>query len=368
MPVDGPVPWPLAEHTAAKHDIYRTYLAKWFPILLAKKKKPFPSVTYVEGFAGPGIYVGGQPGSPILAIRALVNEVPPDRGVAKFVFVDDDPRCIELLRQQLRSAFTARPRSLESMLVEIQCGTCANKLESSLDKLQAWDKPIFAVFDSWGNVPVPYQLFQRLAANIATEVIVTFLPQHFVRFVSQMSDEVDNVFGGDPGWRDILKMVDPDAKRRHLLTAYREMLGRAGFDYLLDFELIDRRGQSMYLIFATNHPLGVAKMKESLWTVDPVFGVGFRDPRDVLQESLFEPDNAQLAPLGRLLASRLARTGRLRVEDLRTFALLGTIFRPEHVISALQVLKESGQLIVEGGGRLQRSSFVSTAPRRGGLL
>lgn len=244
MPVDGPVPWPLAEHTAAKHDIYRTYLAKWFPILLAKKKKPFPSVTYVEGFAGPGIYVGGQPGSPILAIRALVNEVPPDRGVAKFVFVDDDPRCIELLRQQLRSAFTARPRSLESMLVEIQCGTCAIKLESSLDKLQAWDKPIFAVFDSWGNVPVPYQLFQRLAANIA-----------------------------------------------------------------------------------------------------------------------------QLAPLGRLLASRLVTTGRVRVrvEDLRTFALLETIFRPEHVISALQVLKESGQLIVEGGGRLQRSSFVSTAPSRGGL-
>ena len=74
MPVDGPVPWPMAEHTGAKHDIYRTYLAKWFPILLAGKN-PYPSATYAEGFAGPGIYSTGEVGSPIIAVR----RVPPAR-------------------------------------------------------------------------------------------------------------------------------------------------------------------------------------------------------------------------------------------------------------------------------------------------
>ena len=44
---------------------------------------------------------------------------------------------------------------------------------------------------------------QRLAANVSSEVIVTLLPQHFVRFVSQMGEAGDEVFGGNPSWRDV---------------------------------------------------------------------------------------------------------------------------------------------------------------------
>lgn len=361
MPVPGPVPWPMAPHTGAKHDIYRTYLAKWFPILLGGKRKPYPSATYAEGFAGPGIYSEGQEGSPILAVRALVENVPAERGVVKFVFIDDDPRCIALLNQQLLSSFTVRPRSIEAMPVAITEGTCAKALETELDRMKSWGQPIFAVLDSWGNAPVPYQLIRRLAQNPATEVIVTLQPQHFLRFVEQMTEGADDVFGGNPGWRDIVAMSDPEAKRRHLLTAYREMLASAGFSYLLDFELIDRRGQSLYLVFATNHKLGVEKMKDSLWAVDPVFGVGFRDPRDVLQQSLFEPDEAEVAPLAGLLAARLTETGPARVADLREFALLGTIFRPQQVIGALQSLRDDGRLSVAGGGPIRIASFVSMA-------
>ena len=360
MPVPGPVPWPMAPHTGAKHDIYRTYLAKWFPILLAgKRKKPYPSATYAEGFAGPGIYSEGQDGSPILAVRALVETVSAGCGVVKFVFIDDDPRCIALLNKQLLSSFTVRPRTVEAMPVAITEGTCAKTLESELDRMKSWGQPIFAVLDSWGNAPVPYRLIRRLAQNPATEVIVTLQPQHFVRFVEQMSEGADDVFGGNPAWRNIVAMGDPEEKRRHLLTAYREMLAGAGFSYLLDFELIDRRGQLLYLVFATNHHLGVEKMKDSLWAVDPAFGIGFRDPRDVLQQSLFEPDEAELAPLAELLAAHLTDVGRSPVASLRRFALLETIFRPQQVIGALQSLRDAGRLTVEGGGPIRIASLVT---------
>lgn len=358
MPVKGPVPWLMSPHTGAKHDIYRSYLAKWFPILIGGKN-PYPSATYAEGFAGPGIYSEGQDGSPVLALRALVENVPAERGVAKFIFIDDDPRCIALLGKQLRSSFNVRPRSEEAMLVAITEGTCAESLESELDRMECWGHPIFAVLDSWGNAPVPYRLIRRLAQNTATEVIVTLQPQHFVRFVEQMAQGADDVFGGNPAWRDIVTMADPEEKRRHLLTAYREMLAGAGFSYLLDFELVDRRGQLLYLVFATNHQLGVEKMKDSLWAVDPVFGVGFRDPRDLLQQSLFEPDEAQLAPLARLLAAQIAEAGRARVFDLRKYALLETIFRPQQVIGALQLLRDDSRLSVDGGGPIRFASFVS---------
>jgi three-Cys-motif partner protein len=304
MPVDGPVPWRRADHTGAKHDIYRNYLKRWFPILLGGSK-PFPSVTYAEGFAGPGIYDRGEPGSPIIALQTLTDTVSNPDAVVKFLFVDDDPRCASLLKEQFKSLFPERPRTPETPLVQLVDGKCVDQLEPKLDELNAWGQPILAVLDSWGNVPISYQLLKRLAGNRSSEVIITLGPQPFMRFVSQLGPEADDVFGGNPHWRDIQDMTSGDAKRQHILTCYRRTLAAAGFTYLLDFELIDTRGESLYLVFGTNHRRGLQKMKDALWEVDRVYGVGFRDPRDEQSETLFELTDPALAPLARLLLGRI---------------------------------------------------------------
>ncbi|MDI5938668.1 MULTISPECIES: three-Cys-motif partner protein TcmP [unclassified Micromonospora] len=360
MPVNGQVPWSCEQHTVAKHDIYRRYLERWFPILLAGSNA-YPSVTYAEGFSGPGIYSGGEHGSPVIAMRALIEKVPATKGVARFAFIDDDERCVTMLGNTLRTVFPNRPRSDAAMPVKIVKGTCATHLEATLDSMNAWGQPIFANLDSWGNVPVPYRLLQRLAANVSSEVIVTLFPQHFVRFVSSQGESADKVFGGDPTWRTVVDLA-PAAKSRHILTAYRQALCKAGFPYLLDFELIPRKGQPLYLIFGTGHPLGVKKMKDSLWEVDRTQGVGFRDPRDEQAETLFDVDEPLLGPLTRLLARKLQESGPIRVEELRDFALFETVYRPEHVIRALKPLVDRGAIKVDGGGALRRSSLVSLVP------
>ncbi|WP_251828853.1 hypothetical protein [Streptomyces sp. ATCC 21386] len=56
-----------------------------------------------------------------------------------------------------------------------------------------------------------------------------------------------------------------------------------------------------YLTFGTQHELGLEKMKDAMWKVDPSYGVRYRDPRDTQQQTLdlvFEPDTA---PLRRIL-------------------------------------------------------------------
>ena len=357
MPTKGPVPWECVEHTVAKHGIYRRYLERWFPILLTGKVNAFPSVTYAEGFAGPGVYSGGEVGSPVIAIRALTEKVPATKGVARFVFIDDDERCTRLLTERLKVEFPRRPRSEECMPVSILDGACADMLEGTLDSLGAWGHPIFANLDSWGNAPVPYRLLQRVAANIASEVIVTLQPQHFVRFVTDMGEEGDEVFGGDPAWRQVADM-EPAQKSRHILTCYRNALHAAGFAFLLDFELVPRHGQPLYLVFGTNHRRGVEKMKDSLWEVDRTQGVGFRDPRDEQAETLFDVDTPQLAPLARLLHNRLKAVGSTRIERLREFALFETVYRPEHVIAALTPLVQKKVLEANPPGRLLRTSWV----------
>ncbi len=57
--------WPIPPHTQAKHEILRHYLGAWFPILATTQRR----LLYIDGFAGPGEYKGGEDGSPIIALK-----------------------------------------------------------------------------------------------------------------------------------------------------------------------------------------------------------------------------------------------------------------------------------------------------------
>jgi three-Cys-motif partner protein len=289
-----------------------------------------------------------------------LEKVPAGKALTKFIFIDDDPRCIKLLNEQLRLRFPERPRGDGELLVTPFEGKCVDVLGEQLTRHGAWGQPILAVLDSWGNAPISYSLLRRIAHNRASEVIVTFGPQHFVRFVTELGPKADEVFGGDQRWREVRDQPDGEAKRQHLLDCYRRTLQSAGFRHLLDFELVDRRGEVLYLIFATNHPRGVEKMKDTLWEVDPVSGVGFRDPRDEQREALFDVNEPILNPLVRLLLPRIeqAGAGGVRVRELRDFALHETIYRPQHVAPALQPLLDAGTIRSDPPYRVRASGQV----------
>ena len=133
--------------------------------------------------------------------------------------------------------------------------------------------------------------------------------------------------------------------------------------YELTNRIIDTRGESLYLVFGTNHPRGVEKMKDSLWEVDPVLGVGFRDPRDEQHETLFDFTDPHLEPLTRLLHRRIgqAQGDGLRVTRLRDFALYETVFRPQHVIRALEPLRQRGLIHTDARGPIRIASTVKIA-------
>ena len=57
--------WHMKEQTRAKHAIFGRYLKAWSAIL----GKYSPVLQYVDTHAGKGKYEGGEPGSPIIAMR-----------------------------------------------------------------------------------------------------------------------------------------------------------------------------------------------------------------------------------------------------------------------------------------------------------
>ena len=61
--------WELDDHTRGKHLVLKSYMDAWLPIIL----KTYGRALFVDGFAGPGEYTGGEPGSPAIALKALAD-------------------------------------------------------------------------------------------------------------------------------------------------------------------------------------------------------------------------------------------------------------------------------------------------------
>ena len=78
----------LKPHTRGKHLVLRRYLDAWFPIMASSNRR----VLFVDGFAGPGEYKGGEEGSPLIALRAVQEHAAKNSFKAdiKFLVIEAD--------------------------------------------------------------------------------------------------------------------------------------------------------------------------------------------------------------------------------------------------------------------------------------
>jgi three-Cys-motif partner protein len=61
--------WPLDPHTLGKHLVLKAYLDAWFPIMGRWNGR----ILFIDGFAGPGEYKNGERGSPLIALKSLMD-------------------------------------------------------------------------------------------------------------------------------------------------------------------------------------------------------------------------------------------------------------------------------------------------------
>src|SRR5688572_18089678 len=88
--------WRLEPHTRAKHEILRRYLQAWTPIL---SKSGSPRILYIDGFAGPGRYAGGEDGSPVIALQAALRHRERIHSEICFLFIEEDRERAAMLEQ-----------------------------------------------------------------------------------------------------------------------------------------------------------------------------------------------------------------------------------------------------------------------------
>lgn len=92
--------WELDDHTEKKHVLLSRYLSRWVPILQHGYGMT-NNLVFVDGFAGPGVYAGGQPGSPVLMIKTYLNAPHRPDTVLHCFFVEQNRKRYEELERRV---------------------------------------------------------------------------------------------------------------------------------------------------------------------------------------------------------------------------------------------------------------------------
>lgn len=318
--------WRLDPHGAAKHAILRRYLQAWIPILGSTHGR----IVYIDGFAGPGIYTGGEDGSPVIALKAALDHAASIKGEMVFLFIE-----LDQARKDVLDRYTATLSLQPRFSVQTHLGRCDETINGLLDDLEKGAgklAPTFAFLDPFGFSHTPFSLVKRLMKHQRCEVLITFMYEEINRFLSQrdVPEHFDQLFGTNE-WRRALDFGNPGERKAFLRDLYRRQLEReAGITFVRSFEMFNRSNRADYfLFFGTKSVEGLKKMKEAMWKIDETGTFQFSDATDPSQSVLFEkgPDGPDLR---RRILERF-RGKAVPIKELETFVVTETSYRETHV-------------------------------------
>lgn len=350
--------WKIEPHTRIKHEILRRYLGAWFGILGQR----IPRIMYLDGFCGPGRYIGGEDGSPIIALKeAIKHHSLLKNSEVVFFFIDVNSDRIEHLKREI--ALLTIPPNFR-LIVETGDFQCV--LEQVFDQARQANSnlpPTFAFIDPFGFKGLPFDLVKQLLQNPHTEVFVNVMIDFVNRFIDhpdpQTQQQIIDLFGT----RQVLDVIRSGGDRLEALRRLYLSQLQNHARFVRYFEMRDQRDRVLYyLFFATNHPLGHARMKETFWKVDPESGFRFSDATNPNQLVLFEIDPSDA--LSKLILS-VFTSQKVQVNKIRAFVENQTPYTSSQMKNALSLLEEQELLWVSpykaGGKKRRRGTFPDDA-------
>ena len=341
--------WAREPHTAAKHAILLRYLQAWIPIMATQARE----ICLIDGFAGPGLYLGGEDGSPMIMLNAFHQHR--DRQVIlghtriRWLFVEKDRERYEHLDELVQGARSQIPAHYAIDVVHGDFGEVTGPIIPTLGQAAI---PTFLFIDPFGFKDTRPELSAAILGYRRCEVLI-FLPvYHLARFVTEdgVSELFDNLFGSDV-WRGARELASIPERKAFLHDRFVERL-RQSARFVRSFEVETGPTSGYHLFFATNNVRGLEKMKEAMWAVDPEAGSKWRDATAPGQEVLFE-EAADLRVLERQLRGKWPPGTWFNIDDAVTFTIEETSYLVRHLKSETLVpLEQRGQIdVINRGGR-----------------
>ena len=356
--------WDLAPHTRAKHQLLRAYLDAWVPILGQSQHK---RLLFVDGFAGPGVYSKGEPGSPIVALEAVAQSAV-DASSCEFVmlFVEENSERVESLESEI-AKFRDSSRPLPNIATHVVHGEFADiatDLLGTLDENGAKLAPTLAMIDPFGFSGVPMSLIKDLLRFPSCEIFFNLMLNHINWHVTteSVSEHMEALFGTDE-FREVPPAGDPQ-RQPFLIDLYaRQLQTEAGFQHVSSFQLVNEAGRPNVILHGTRHIKGLEVMRRAMWNLDPSQGTRFDARDDPNVGSLFDLD-VDTTELQALIYKEFeGRT--VPISTIHEFTLVSSRFDPtRHLkVKTLKVMEKAGLIadVQKADGSARRAGTFPAA-------
>ena len=212
--------WELKPHSQAKHEILKRYLGAWFGILGGK----FPQLIYIDGFAGPGLYKKGEPGSPIIALK-IAQTVKDNQRLqkVKFLFVEKSRPRVDQLREEIK--LLSLSTDFEIRVEEGKFEVVITDFLSHPSERTPKTTPAFVFIDPFGFEGVPFEIVSKILSYPNSEVFINLALESVNRFVGHPSQAITQNMVDLFGTPEVLKLDNCSNNRvGELRSLYQKQL------------------------------------------------------------------------------------------------------------------------------------------------
>ena len=267
--------WPAPPHTLAKISILKTYLYRWFEILGRSKSRQ--NLWYIDGFAGPGEYTNSPTGSPVAAIASAGDALQSvgmqwRAGDVYCVFIEENTERFEHLKNKLGES--ANHKKIHALFFNSTFVDGLSALRKQAHNPFTPPSPLFAFVDPFGAKGIPFADIKDLLSRESSEVLINFdsdgIGRIFRAEEAANHEEILNEIFGDDSWKtELAKHLLSHELYRGVLALYKQkLLALPKVRYVFAFEMRSAKNIIDYhLVFASQHPLGLEKMKEAMKTI-----------------------------------------------------------------------------------------------------
>jgi three-Cys-motif partner protein len=346
--------WDMNRHTQAKHDILDRYLKAWFPILFSRERK----LVYIDGFAGPGKYKGGEIGSPLIAIKVATEHKLKDRfGKIIFTFIEKRPDRFEHLEKTI-STLGALPSTINIEKYNLDFNDFLATLLDTLERKGASLAPTFVFVDPFGYSDLRLDLLARVLKCDKCELLITYMVGFLDRFLfdEKHHDSICKVLGiREESLDKIIALSTKEEREETWLRLLKEKLIELSKTdlYQLSFVMRGEHNTTLYyLVFFTKSVVGMKAMKEAMWNVGRTGEYTFSD-FNFEQSSLIDYSKGLWIKQAADLVYNEYKGKTITLTQLETWVILYTrfIFRKEILVA----LEKEDKIQYEG---IRQKSFT----------
>ena len=320
----------------AKHQLLRRYLAGWFPILASCSGR----VLYLDCHAGRGRHETGHEGSPILALKILLEHRQRRQILAstevRFVFFEINRANYECLCTEIES-LSKLPGSVKIDPYHADYAFALDEIVNDLRQRKQRLAPAFAFLDPYGFT-LSMGLLNDLLEFPRCELLVNFMYRYvdMAMHSPSQADNLDALFGCQD-WRGLVGIKDRDERANQTIALFSRQLQA---EFVTHMHMRASNGALKYvLLHATNHRKGRELMKDAMWSVTPDGSFTAFERHDPSQLVLIEPE-PDLTPLkNRLWKHFLGR--QVRMNEIYDW-LLSELYLKKHVHQVLRYYRKQG--------------------------